>query len=349
MRYLLSRLCFVFFSGCFLSCTAWGQGFLKPIIRGTLERSTAPALQQQIERAVSASVMGSTVNESAYRSMLHMEPGFVLPLPAENRFPANAFLVKVKHKGKNEIWGVTTKELAMRYGKKVILRTKQKGKEIVLPAEVVQEGPKHLSDIALLKVPQELPEGVEALEIATEYNHTNPVSLYTFDKDNLLSFPALTLQKDNGYFMRMDFSNQRGTPHSVLSSTLGAPILSNGKAVGVFCRRNENGGYGSSLSILPFLVESAHQSYSSIPFKIKNYDFGEIDIDEEIQTVIALDQNGKFIGIECFTSEMHQSTILRFINNPKTAFLRFTIFKENGPNRFLFYDVKSNRHFSVVR
>ena len=265
------------------------------------------------------------------------------------RFPANAFLVQINNNGKKEIWGVTTKVLAHSYGPKVILRAKHNGKEIEIPAEVAQEGPRRLSDIALLKVPQELPQEVEALEVAEEYDQTAPVSLYTFNKENLLSFPALHLQKDNGYFLRMDFANQVETPQSIFYTTLGAPIVSNGKAVGVFCRRNENGGYGSSLSMLPYLVKNVTQPYqtTTIPFKIKNYDFGEIDIDETIISVLALDEKGRTIGIEFFNKELHQSSVLRFINNLKTNSLRFDLHKANGQNRYLFYSPKHNLHWSV--
>lgn len=350
MRYLLFCFCYVLFFGCFLSNYAWGQSaFLKPVVRGALEKTTASTLQQQIERSVSASVASSAVNPTVYRAMLHMEPSFAQTRPAGQRFPANAFLVQINNNGKKEIWGVTTKVLAHSYGPKVILRAKHNGKEIEIPAEVAQEGPRRLSDIALLKVPQELPQEVEALEVAEEYDQTAPVSLYTFNKENLLSFPALHLQKDNGYFLRMDFANQVETPQSIFYTTLGAPIVSNGKAVGVFCRRNENGGYGSSLSMLPYLVKNVTQPYqaTSIPFKIKNYDFGEIDIDETIISVLALDEQGRTIGIEFFNKELHQSSVLRFINNLKTNSLRFDIHKANGQNRYLFYSPKHNLHWSV--
>lgn len=353
MKTSFLRLNLLVISFLFASVASWGQNpLIKSVVTGSLDRVTASALQQQLEKQLVSSVLPATINANIYHAMFQMEPGFAQSKPEGQRFPANAFLIKTTYNGKEEVWGVTTRELAKNYGPKVVLRAKMKGKEISFPAHLAQLGPARLSNLALLKVPQDLPREVEPLEVAAQYDHEKPVSLYSFDENKFLRFPQLTLQKDNGYFIRVDLTGQANTPHSLFHSTYGAPLLSNGKAVGVFCNRNANGGYASSLSVLPYLVENAHHSYqtSTIPFKIKNYDFGEIYLDETIFSVSALDYMGNLVGIKFFQKEMHQSDILQFINNPKTATLRFQIQNEEGAFvRALYYNLETGNHWSLPR
>ena len=146
-----------------LSLPAYSQSpLIKGLMRTTGKNAETTLLRQQAEKelvsaaalertlaAKAAPVLPAENSLAAQQAVFKMEPFFAQKLPSEKRFPANAFLISTKYKGKKEIWGITTSELIKGYGKDVVLRTIHDGKEIFLPAQAIQHGPRFLSNIVL--------------------------------------------------------------------------------------------------------------------------------------------------------------------------------------------------------
>lgn len=276
-------------------------------------------------------------------ALLKMESAVTQGNPLSNHFQANAFLIETKYKGKKEVWGVTAAELVHGYGKDLVLRTEINGQEISFPAQMVEQGPYALSNIALLRVPQNLPKGLKPLKLHTEYDFNEPVSIFGYNKGKFTAIQNLNLQKDNGLFMRMDLSQLE--PRE--TGPFGGPVLSQGKLVGVYCNRSYSGGYASSIRALPFLIEAQHKGSTEFPLQMHDVLFGKIHHTEVILMIQGLDIVYQPIVRKIATNQLHQSEVFKMFNNPDVRYLTFLLEdRKQGPfevsdkpaRRILVYD-----------
>lgn len=328
------------------------KSLLRDAAGQALTETGADMLTQNITRHILSEQLA---RQYAQYAVLKMESAKFNSIPEHKKYlvQANAFLVEMDYKGKKEIWGVTTSEMMDGYGKDLVLKTQVNGKEISIPATIVQKGPYALSNISLLRVPQQLPNGLKPLKLPAQYDKTKPVGIFGYDKGKWYEIPSLTLQKDNGLFLRMDFSSVS----SPSIGALGAPVLSSdGSLIGVFCGASWTGGYASSTRMLPNLVEAEHGGSQEIPFVMRDVFFGNIRLTEVILSIEALDANGKVRERVIFPKEIHQSTIFHLLEKKKTRFLRFLLEdRHNNPHslepgntaRWLIYDKTTQRHFFI--
>ncbi len=304
-----------------------------------LPANAGKILSKGVETAVERQILNGLTRQAAQiqagvdvnRALLKMEPAFVKNTPAEGKFQANAFLIETKNKGQREVWGVTAAELLQGFGKEVVLSTNVDGKEISFSAQAVVKGPFAISNIALLRVPQDLPEGLKPLSLSRTYDFEQPVSLFGYKKGDLFALQNIKLQKDNGLFMRMDFSDVRLNE----SGPYGGPVLSQGKLVGVYCKRSFSGGYASSVRALPYLLEEARGVKTEFPLQMHHILFGYIYPTEVILKVEALDAGGKSVGSKRVYKELHQSEVFKLFNKPNARYLRFLLEdRKNDPGAF---------------
>jgi len=321
-----------------------------------MEDATAEIFTEETKQNIMRQVFVNPVARyNAQQAILKMESEQIADLPVRARqlFQSNAFLVEVDYKGQKEIWGVSTRELMDGFGKKLTLKKTIKGKEISIPAQVVNYGPYALSNISLLRVPQQLPEGLKPLQISLKYDLKDPVSIFGYNKGLWYEMPSLTLQKDNGLFLRMDFSKHK----EQTINALGAPVLSQkGNLIGVFCSSSWTGGYASSIKMLPKMIEAAHGGSDEFPFQMRDVFFGNIRLSEVILSIQALDNYGKIIHQMISPKEIHQSSIFHMLNQKETRFLRFLLedrpvqekaFDPENKLRWLVYDKETKRHFFI--
>ena len=100
------------------------------------------------------------------QSVAKVLSSFLEDWPEKQQPSATAFVFKTHYNGKEEVWGATAAHIAKGMGNRLSLVFYNGSKRIDVPAEVVQYGPNMISDLALLKLPENLPPEIVPLPLS---------------------------------------------------------------------------------------------------------------------------------------------------------------------------------------
>ena len=288
------------------------------------------------------------------QSVAKVLSSFLEDWPEKQQPSATAFVFKTHYNGKEEVWGATAAHIAKGMGNRLSLVFYNGSKRIDVPAEVVQYGPNMVSDIALLKLPDQLPPDIEPLPLAAK-----PAPLYDvfisggYSAHKFVYTGKQQLQKDNSRFMRTDYA----VPLKSRPGLCGAPLINTqGEVAGVHCGSvwGRHITYAANVQLLQYLLKAQHEGTADIPLVAGKVVLGDIKTTEHIHSVEALNARGQTVERYDTGNELTQSTIVSLLQLPETRFVRImledrknkpTEFNMRNKFRYLIYDKEEKTSF----
>lgn len=304
----------------------------------------------QVDRIVFSAAAQKTSAEPAKdmrQSVAKVLSSFLEDWPEKQQPSATAFVFKTHYNGKEEIWGATAAHIAKGMGQQLTLVFYEGDKKIVLPAEVVQYGPNMISDLALLKLPENLPPEIVPLPLSDAPAKTGEAFIAGgYSNHRFIYTGKQHLQKDNSRFLRTDFF----VPLKNRAGLCGSPLINaQGEVAGILCGSiwEADVAFAANTNVLSYLLEAQHKGSADIPLVAGSIKLGDIKTTEHIHSVEALNAQRQTIGKYDTQNRLPQSTMLALLKLPDTHFLRFMLedrgnkpmeFNMDNPFRYLIYN-----------
>ena len=338
----LNRVAYVVFIAALLavSCHAYAQkgNWVKP--------ATRALVSSQLDRTVLKAAKRPDIRLSVAR----LDHAILLNTPQNKRPHATAFLFTTSYKKQQEVWAVTAGHNAQ-LNESLQLTFYNGDKEILVDGTLVQQGPALLSDAALIKIDTPLPAELRPLELSTEINPQESLTMWGYAFNNFYQLNGLTLEKDNTRFLRTNFPDNQHKR----SGLCGGPLLNaQGKAVGIHCGTNlDDKSYAASVRIIRYLLQAYYEGSASIPIIAKGIYFGSIDLNDRILFIQNLDEHKQILNQQDVYEQLHQSLLMELYQAPQTRYLRFGVVSNlySTPTyRVLVYDKKTGlNHIESLR
>lgn len=314
-----------------------------------------PALLPRIETAAAVAARQAAVQAAARKaavkdirlSVAKLQSALLKDMPEAKQPTATAFIFKTTYNGKEEVWGATAGHIAKGMGNNLLLIFYEGDQKFVVPAQVVQYGPNMISDIALLKLPDNLPAQINPLPLAEPPFALGESFISAgYCAHDLVYTGKQALQKDNQRFLRTDYT----VPLSKRAGLCGAPLInSQGAVTGIHCGSvwNNTTGYASNVKVLSYLLKAQHEGTAEIPLVAGKVVFGNIKTTEHIHSIEALDAEFRDLARYDTANRLTQSTMLSLLQEPGTRYLRFMLedrkanpvdFNMRNDFRYLIYD-----------
>ncbi len=256
-------------------------------------------------------------------SVARMDHALLLGYPMHKRPHSTAFLFETTYQGKREIWAATAGHTAQE--KEPLLLTFYDGKkEYPVRGTLVQQGPALLSDMALIQLQHPLPAALRPLTLAEDLTQTtSPLTTWGYASNKLYHIDELTFEKDNTRFIRTDFPDTQRKR----AGLCGGPLLNNhGQVLGVHCGSSpEDKSYAASVRMIPYLLQAYHTGSAEVPLVIQGQTLGYIQINERIMQIHCLDQSGNLLEIYEVYDQLHQSDIVKLLQDPEIHSLQFVL------------------------
>lgn len=281
------------------------------------------------------------------QSVAKVLSSFLEDWPEKQQPSATAFVFKTHYNGKEEVWGATAAHIAKGMGQQLTLVFYEGDKKIVLPAEVVQYGPNMISDLALLKLPENLPPDIVPLPLSDAPAKTGEAFIAGgYSNHRFIYTGKQHLQKDNSRFLRTDFF----VPLKNRAGLCGSPLINaQGEVAGILCGSiwEADVAFAANTNVLSYLLEAQHKGSADIPLVAGSIKLGDIKTTEHIHSVEALNAQRQTIGKYDTQNRLPQSTMLALLKLPDTHFLRFMLedrgnkpmeFNMDNPFRYLIYN-----------
>ena len=281
------------------------------------------------------------------QSVAKVLSSFLEDWPEKQQPSATAFVFKTHYNGKEEVWGATAAHIAKGMGQQLTLVFYEGDKKIVLPAEVVQYGPNMISDLALLKLPENLPPEIVPLPLSDAPAKTGEAFIAGgYSNHRFIYTGKQHLQKDNSRFLRTDFF----VPLKNRAGLCGSPLINaQGEVAGILCGSiwEADVAFAANTNVLSYLLEAQHKGSADIPLVAGSIKLGDIKTTEHIHSVEALNAQRQTIGKYDTQNRLPQSTMLALLKLPDTHFLRFMLedrgnkpmeFNMDNPFRYLIYN-----------
>ena len=281
------------------------------------------------------------------QSVAKVLSSFLEDWPEKQQPSATAFVFKTHYNGKEEVWGATAAHIAKGMGQQLTLVFYEGDKKIVLPAEVVQYGPNMISDLALLKLPENLPPEIVPLPLSDAPAKTGEAFIAGgYSNHRFIYTGKQHLQKDNSRFLRTDFF----VPLKNRAGLCGSPLINTqGEVAGILCGSiwEADVAFAANTNVLSYLLEAQHKGSADIPLVAGSIQLGDIKTTEHIHSVEALNAQRQTIGKYDTQNRLPQSTMLALLKLPDTHFLRFMLedrgnkpmeFNMDNPFRYLIYN-----------
>lgn len=281
------------------------------------------------------------------QSVAKVLSSFLEDWPEKQQPSATAFVFKTHYNGKEEVWGATAAHIAKGMGNRLSLVFYNGSKRIDVPAEVVQYGPNMISDLALLKLPENLPPEIVPLPLSDAPAKTGEAFIAGgYSNHRFIYTGKQHLQKDNSRFLRTDFF----VPLKNRAGLCGSPLINaQGEVAGILCGSiwEADVAFAAKTNVLSYLLEAQHKGSADIPLVAGSIKLGDIKTTEHIHSVEALNAQRQTIGKYDTQNRLPQSTMLALLKLPDTHFLRFMLedrgnkpmeFNMDNPFRYLIYN-----------
>ena len=281
------------------------------------------------------------------QSVAKVLSSFLEDWPEKQQPSATAFVFKTHYNGKEEVWGATAAHIAKGMGNRLSLVFYNGSKRIDVPAEVVQYGPNMISDLALLKLPENLPPEIVPLPLSDAPAKTGEAFIAGgYSNHRFIYTGKQHLQKDNSRFLRTDFF----VPLKNRAGLCGSPLINaQGEVAGILCGSiwEADVAFAANTNVLSYLLEAQHKGSADIPLVAGSIQLGDIKTTEHIHSVEALNAQRQTIGKYDTQNRLPQSTMLALLKLPDTHFLRFMLedrgnkpmeFNMDNPFRYLIYN-----------
>lgn len=281
------------------------------------------------------------------QSVAKVLSSFLEDWPEKQQPSATAFVFKTHYNGKEEVWGATAAHIAKGMGNRLSLVFYNGSKRIDVPAEVVQYGPNMISDLALLKLPENLPPEIVPLPLSDAPAKTGEAFIAGgYSNHRFIYTGKQHLQKDNSRFLRTDFF----VPLKNRAGLCGSPLINaQGEVAGILCGSiwEADVAFAANTNVLSYLLEAQHKGSADIPLVAGSIKLGDIKTTEHIHSVEALNAQRQTIGKYDTQNRLPQSTMLALLKLPDTHFLRFMLedrgnkpmeFNMDNPFRYLIYN-----------
>ena len=281
------------------------------------------------------------------QSVAKVLSSFLEDWPEKQQPSATAFVFKTHYNGKEEVWGATAAHIAKGMGNRLSLVFYNGSKRIDVPAEVVQYGPNMISDLALLKLPENLPPEIVPLPLSDAPAKTGEAFIAGgYSNHRFIYTGKQHLQKDNSRFLRTDFF----VPLKNRAGLCGSPLINTqGEVAGILCGSiwEADVAFAAKTNVLSYLLEAQHKGSADIPLVAGSIQLGDIKTTEHIHSVEALNAQRQTIGKYDTQNRLPQSTMLALLKLPDTHFLRFMLedrgnkpmeFNMDNPFRYLIYN-----------
>ena len=281
------------------------------------------------------------------QSVAKVLSSFLEDWPEKQQPSATAFVFKTHYNGKEEVWGATAAHIAKGMGNRLSLVFYNGSKRIDVPAEVVQYGPNMISDLALLKLPENLPPEIVPLPLSDAPAKTGEAFIAGgYSNHRFIYTGKQHLQKDNSRFLRTDFF----VPLKNRAGLCGSPLINTqGEVAGILCGSiwEADVAFAANTNVLSYLLEAQHKGSADIPLVAGSIQLGDIKTTEHIHSVEALNAQRQTIGKYDTQNRLPQSTMLALLKLPDTHFLRFMLedrgnkpmeFNMDNPFRYLIYN-----------
>lgn len=338
--------------------TAFGKSALTDrALQGTAVSAAArqAALSRNLPAAITRANAASLATHQAQvlqakdmrQSVAKVLSSFLEDWPEKQQPSATAFVFKTHYNGKEEVWGATAAHIAKGMGNRLSLVFYNGSKRIDVPAEVVQYGPNMISDLALLKLPENLPPEIVPLPLSDAPAKTGEAFIAGgYSNHRFIYTGKQHLQKDNSRFLRTDFF----VPLKNRAGLCGSPLINaQGEVAGILCGSiwEADVAFAANTNVLSYLLEAQHKGSADIPLVAGSIKLGDIKTTEHIHSVEALNAQRQTIGKYDTQNRLPQSTMLALLKLPDTHFLRFMLedrgnkpmeFNMDNPFRYLIYN-----------
>lgn len=338
--------------------TAFGKSALTDrALQGTAVSAAArqAALSRNLPAAITRANAASLATHQAQvlqakdmrQSVAKVLSSFLEDWPEKQQPSATAVVFKTHYNGKEEVWGATAAHIAKGMGNRLSLVFYNGSKRIDVPAEVVQYGPNMISDLALLKLPENLPPEIVPLPLSDAPAKTGEAFIAGgYSNHRFIYTGKQHLQKDNSRFLRTDFF----VPLKNRAGLCGSPLINaQGEVAGILCGSiwEADVAFAANTNVLSYLLEAQHKGSADIPLVAGSIKLGDIKTTEHIHSVEALNAQRQTIGKYDTQNRLPQSTMLALLKLPDTHFLRFMLedrgnkpmeFNMDNPFRYLIYN-----------
>ena len=304
------------------------------------------AVRQALSSSVDRSLAKVMKKPDIRLSVARMEDrGIFIKYPPQQRPHSTAFLFKTTYQGRPEVWAATAGHTAQ-LGEELILTFHDGQKEIYVKGSLVQNGPALLSDAALIKLEEPIPEELQPFSLATAINPQEPLTTWGYASHNLYRIDNLTFEKDNTRFIRTDFPESQ----KKRSGLCGGPLLNpQGEVLGIHCGTSlEDKAYASNINIIPYLLQAYYEGSAEIPLVAKQIIFGSIQINERILNIQCTSETDKLLNHEEVYDQLPQSLIMSLYSDPEVRYVRFVLgsYLQDKPTyRVLVYDKQTHKHW----
>ena len=311
--------------------------------------TAAAAVEQAVARQTARAAWQVAKSPDIRLSVARLDHAVLLDVPMNKRPHSTAFLFTANYQGQQEVWAATAGHTAQQ-GEPVRLFFYNGKKEIPVDGVLAQQGPALLSDAALIRLTEPLPQELRPLELAAQINPTEKLASWGYASNKLYHVGNLTFEKDNTRFIRTDFPSTQ----TKRSGLCGGPLLNaQGQAVGIHCGSTpEDKSYASSVRIIPYLLQAYYEGSAEIPLVAKDLVFGNIKLNERITHIQCFDEGGHLLNQEEVYDQLPQSLVISLYQDPDVRYMRFFLHSHQNDRpvyRILVYDKKTKTsHFEPL-
>ena len=250
------------------------------------------------------------------------------PQGQEGTHALSGFVFKTTYQGKEEIFGViATHGLPLGYnlgklGLSFTARAMASGREVDIPAQIIQIASPIMLDISLVKFPQASEKLFTPLALATHEPEPGD-KLYTigFGMEQLAFLPNRPLFEKSLFSLRfpLEFSNNR-------AGLCGSPVLNQrGEVVGAFtgdgwvANSDKDIGFATKSSYLRQLVAAYHNDTENATFPLMLGEHRIIDLkpDEYVSIIQLEDREGHNIYRRVMRYKFPHTDIMRHLPNAR--------------------------------
>ena len=124
-------------------------------------------------------------------------------------------------------------------------------------------------------------------------------------------------------------------------------LNSKGQVLGIHCGTSlDDKSYAANINIVPYLIRAYYEGETDIPIFMEKHQLGTIHIDERIWYIQCMDANENLINSEPIYEQLHQSDVLRLLNDPEVHYMRFLLGPkhEGRITRILVYDKATQKY-----
>ncbi len=310
-------------------------------ILSAASKTLSPQTVSSLQRSVLTAAKRSDIRLSVAR----LDHGILLNCPAHLRPHSSAFLFQTQYQGHPEIWAATAGHTAQP-GEDILLTFHNGKKAIPVMGELVQRGPDLLSDAALIRLNDPLPEDLQPFMLADVADVEGELTTWGYSHNKLYRVAGLHFEKDNTRFIRTDFPREQKRR----SGLCGGPLVNaQGKVLGIHCGSTlDDKAFAASMRIIPYLLQAYHEGTADVPLQIGEWNLGTINIEERITQIACLSENGHTLNILEVYDQLHQSNILSLLEDPEVRYLKIALGSYSRDHRatfrYLIFDKQTRTH-----